>query len=500
MKFGKAVAGILIIFCVLLLLTLLIVHPLGLLPATLPERVGVVDSPKHVRLTYQHSPASTITVTWKTETSTAGDVVLYDTVPRCGVPSSYRYSAMGSHHSFTGASGYIHQVELTGLEPDTTYYFVCGGPGGYSGERSFRTAPSSASEFRFVAGGDSRSDPASRTLVSKAMSLTNPSFVMHTGDMVEDGTIQSQWDAWFTDIHDNWIGGNGLSIPVVPCLGNHERNATNYYEQFALPGNEQWYYLDWGQTVRIIILNSEASPSQISIDQTVWLENVLSSASEYQWKIVMFHRNVYYSGGHGNATDIQECWVPLFDGYHVDIVIQGHTHHYHRTKPMNNNSVVSSPQGGTIYVTSGGWGAPLHDYVEQPYSAHGNKTLHFTLISVFQNGTLLLRARDVNGYIFDEIWLHKTVAGSNILNLIIQGTEKENTGSHPLPINAPTSTNSLVKVFDLSRLKPEGCPRHLFRVCLSFEFTEGCLEISTAFKSDRTSGSPNGYIYIICSD
>ncbi|MHA1604445.1 MAG: metallophosphoesterase, partial [Candidatus Freyarchaeota archaeon] len=140
------------------------------------------------------------------------------------------------------------------------------------------------------------------------------------------------------------------------CLGNHERNATNYYEQFALPGNEQWYYLDWGQMVRIIILNSEASPSQISIDQTFWLENVLSSASEYQWKIVMFHRNVYYSGGHGNATDIQKYWVPLFDRYHVDIAIQGHTHHYHRTKPMNNNFVVLSPQEGTIYVTSGGWG------------------------------------------------------------------------------------------------------------------------------------------------
>ncbi|MHA1605736.1 MAG: fibronectin type III domain-containing protein, partial [Candidatus Freyarchaeota archaeon] len=231
MKFSKAVAGILIIFCVLLLLTFLIAHPLSLLPATLPERVGVIDSPKLVCLTYQHSPASTITVTWKTETSTAGDVVLYDTIPRCGVPSSYRYSATGSHHSLTGASGYIHHVELTGLEPNTTYYFVCGGPGGYSGERSFRTAPSSTLELRFVAGGDSRSDPASRTLISKAMSLTNPSFVMHTGDMVEDGDIQSQWDAWFTDVHDNWIGSNGLSIPIVPCLGNHERNATNYYEQ-----------------------------------------------------------------------------------------------------------------------------------------------------------------------------------------------------------------------------------------------------------------------------
>jgi predicted phosphodiesterase len=255
-----------------------------------------------------------------------------------------------------------------------------------------------------VAGGDSRTNTADRNLVSKAMRQTNPSFVMHDGDMVENGWIQSQWDSWFSDVNDNWISDDGLTIPIIPCLGNHESNSTNYYEQFALSGNEQWYYLDWGPNLRIIVLNSEAY-SQIS-DQAEWLDNVLASTPSNVWKIVMFHRNVYYSGGHSNATDLQP-WVQLFDKYHVDIVIQGHTHHYHRTHPMRDNSIVGSYNEGTLYLTTGRWGAPPHNYDPQPYSAYGNTSLHFTLISVFQNGSLYLEAKDINGYTFDHVLLTK---------------------------------------------------------------------------------------------
>lgn len=377
----------------------------------LPVEVSpTVDTPKNIHLTYQNDPAHNVTVIWQTQNSTSGDTVLYDTVSHGGNYSLYPNSTIGSHHTYSGALGYIHQAELTNLIPDTIYYFICGGSGNYSGERAFKTAPSSASDFEFVAGGDSRTNPADRTLVSQAMRHTNPSFVMHCGDMVENGLDQSQWDSWFIDVNDNWIGDNGLTIPVIPCLGNHENNATNYYGQFALPGNGQWYYVDWGPDLRIIVLNSEAYPSQISTDERNWLDGVLNNTPSNMWKIVMFHRNVYNSsgsGGHGNAIDLQQYWVPLFDQYHVNIVIQGHTHHYHRTLPMYSNNNVSSYQNGTMYLTTGGWGAPLENYVPQSYSAYGNKTLHFTLISVFQNQTIHLEAKDINGYTFDSVWLAK---------------------------------------------------------------------------------------------
>lgn len=284
------------------------------------------DLPNHIHLTYQNDPASTIVITWQTTTPTAGDVVLYDPIPRGGEPSQYSHLVTGLHHTYSGASGYIHSVELTPLTPDTSYYFICGGPGNYSEERAFKTAPQLASDLTFVVGGDSRTNPDDRTQVSEAMRHFNPSFVLHSGDMVEAGSMQSLWDTWFTDVDENWVGDNGYTIPLIPCLGNHEGNATNYYDQFTLPGNEQWYYLDWGPTLRIIVLNSEATPSQISTDQANWLRRVLYSTSEHTWKIVMFHRPLYSSGGYSNSTDLITHWQPLFDRYHVDIVLQGPTH------------------------------------------------------------------------------------------------------------------------------------------------------------------------------
>ncbi len=428
MKLKKPIAALLVIFLILFSLTFLFFQLSGhlpFLPLKAPSSVNPsTDSPKHIHLTYQHEPNSTITVIWQTNTPNVGDIVLYDTMSRGGNYSLYRNSTSGSHHNYAGASGYIHQVELSNLTPSTRYYFICGGPGNYSGERLFKTAPSLFAEFKFVAGGDSRSDSASRTQVSQAMSHVDPSFVMHSGDMVYDGGIQSQWDTWFTDVNDNWIGDNNLTIPVIPCLGNHENNATNYYEQFALPGNEQWYYVDWGPNLRIIVLNSEAG-DQISTDQADWLNSTLSSTPENTWKIVMFHRNVYFSGKHENDTDIIDNWVPLFDKYHVDIVIQGHTHHYHRTKPMYNNSIVSSYQNGTMYLTSGGWGAPTHDYVNQSYSAYGNETHHFVVISVFQN-ELYIEAKDINGYTFDQAWINKTAQDSKAANIIDLKTNNGN--------------------------------------------------------------------------
>jgi len=401
MKFHKFITKFFLIF--------LLIQFVSVLSNSLIINVSsvAVDNPKHIHLTYQNDPTSTITVTWQTDTPKANNIVLYDTISCEGNISLYRYSATGSNHTYNGASGYIHNVELINLESDTTYFFICGGLGDYSEERSFRTAPQIDSDFKLVIGGDSQSDSDERAKISQAMNSFNPSFVMHAGDLVGDGRDQDEWNAWFTDVNDNWIGDNGLTIPLIPALGNHDENATKYYRQFALPGNEQWFYYDWGPMVRIIVLNSEASPSQISTDQVNWLESVLASTPDNKWKIVMLHRTIYtHSHKHDDAINLLQNWVPVFDKYHVDIVFQGHTHQYHRTKPMNDHSSVNSYHEGTIYVTTAGWGAHFYDYDKQSYSAYGKVIHHFTLVSINKNGTLHLEAKDINGNTFDNMWLY----------------------------------------------------------------------------------------------
>jgi len=420
------------------------------------------DDPLGVHLTYPGDPTSTITVTWQTTFPSSGDLVLYDIVARGGIPSLYEFNSTGIHHTYAGASGYIHDVELTSLTPSTVYFFICGGAGNYSTERSFETASASATTLRFVIGGDSRTNVSVRTQVSQAMNHFSPSFALHCGDMIDDGTNQTQWDVWFSDVQANWVGQNGLTIPVIPCLGNHEVNSTNYYEQFPLPGNEQWYYYDCGSRLRIIVMNSEAFPTQIAVDQANWVETVLSSTPSSMWKIVMFHRNVYYAGGHPNATDLQQYWVPIFSKYHVDVVVQGHSHYYHRTKPMSNNSVVSSFKNGTLYLTSGGWGAPLQDYYSQPYSAYGSKTYHFVLATLFVNDTLHLEAKDLNGQTFDDIWLDHGLRNWSfpngmhlqLWNASIAHAPFLNDTYLSMVINAPNGTTSTIQIYCANRGPP----------------------------------------------
>lgn len=370
------------------------------------DTVESLDLPIHIHLTWSRSNmSSTMTVTWQTEFPDSGSTVIYDDVS-CDIdPSLYNHSVTGTCHTYVGASGYIHDVELTGLKPNSTYYFICGGEkGGYSNERSFHTAPTNPSHVRLVVGGDCRDNWFQRDSISRAMSEFNPNFVLFGGDLVTSGQNQTQWDSFFDGLHSYWIGSNNLTIPIVPCLGNHEENATNYYEQFALARNEQWYSLNLEKYVHITVLNSEADPLG---DQLEWLEADLSSSENYTWKLVIFHRPPFSSSGHGCWAESQEYWCPLFDKHHVDIVFAGHDHNYERSKPINYTASKTSPQDsyskGTMYIVTGGWGAPLYPSGHNWWTDYSSSIYHFIMVDIFANGTLNIQAKNASGVTFDEV-------------------------------------------------------------------------------------------------
>jgi hypothetical protein len=374
-----------------------------------------LDPPTRIHLTWnenENSTAYTIVVTWETSTATSGDNVKY------GINSdNYIYSAVGSHHTYSGASENIHDVELTGLSPNTTYYFICGGDtGGWSGERSFRTAPDQSTAIRFVAGGDSRSGsgdwPSGRDNVSRAMANFNPSFVLYVGDFVMQGNYQSEWDSWFTAEQTYWVDNNNLTIPIIPCVGNHDVSGdggTAYLGQFSLPGNEQWYSFDWGPNLHITVLDTETT---ISGNQTNWLRQDLAAHENYLWKVVLFHEPPFSDGPDGYNSSVRTYWVPLFDNYHVDLVVSGHNHLYERTYPINytisQNTPMPSTENATVYVVSGGWGAPLYTGSPSWFAAVGPiSTYHFVVIDI-SDGTLQLRAVDTHGNVIDTYTIAKS--------------------------------------------------------------------------------------------
>jgi len=409
--------------------SLLIVTTLILAGASLvPHVFAQSDQPVQIHLTWdQNDTAHTIVVTWQTKTAGTGDVVRYDIKSGSGNPSNYESSQTGTNHTYSTVDGYIHDVRLTGLSPNTVYYFICGGDnGGWSGEHSFRTAPDSSVSFRFVAGGDSRSGggdwPAGRDSVSREMAKFNPSFVLYVGDFIRQANYQPEWDNWFAAEQLYWVDNNNLTIPIIPSIGNHELFGDSagvaYFGQFSLPtfpADEKWYSLDWGPSLHITILDTETA---VPGDQTTWLKQDLAEHENTLWKVVLFHEPPFSDGPDGYNNAVRRYWVPLFDNYHVDLVISGHNHLYERTYPINytvsENTPVPSPENGTIYVVSGAWGAPLYTGNPSWFAAVGPiSKFSFTVVDILDNGMLHLTAVDTDGNVLDDFSIQKTIPEVN---------------------------------------------------------------------------------------
>lgn len=86
----------------------------------------------------------------------------------------------------------IHEVQLTGLAADTVYSYTVTSGGNTGPISTFTTAPATDRSLRFVAYGDTRSQPAEHSAVIQAIISGAPELVIHTGDLVADGTRESE--------------------------------------------------------------------------------------------------------------------------------------------------------------------------------------------------------------------------------------------------------------------------------------------------------------------
>ncbi len=287
----------------------------------------------------------------------------------------------------------IHEVALRGLRPDTRYFYRISSGGEVSRAYSFRTAPEGFRGFRFAVYGDTRSQPQEHAKVAAAVLRASPRFVLHTGDLVAVGTDYAQWgEQFFTPAAPLMA-----RIPVFPCLGNHERNASWYYDFFSLPAGggereEEWYSFDFGNA-HFTVLDTETKFGPGSA-QYAWLEQDLASARQ-EWKFVMFHRPVCSSGAHGGQENpaLGQYLAPLFEKYDVDVVFNGHDHIYER-----------SYRNGVYYIVAGGGGAPLYevDQTPNPYQQRAAKRYHFCTVEISWK-VAILQARDAEGRVFDTV-------------------------------------------------------------------------------------------------
>ncbi|MDQ1019328.1 hypothetical protein QFZ43_005877 [Streptomyces afghaniensis] len=97
---------------------------------------------------------------------------------------------------------------------------------------------------------------------------------------------------------------------------------------------------------------------------------------------MFFHHCAYCtSTSHASEGGVRQEWVPLFEKYTVDLVINGHNHQYERTDVIKGDQVTRKlPIGGTaypetdgvVYVTAGAAGRSLYAF-SAPLSYEGNE-------------------------------------------------------------------------------------------------------------------------------
>lgn len=367
------------------------------------DSYGASPAPYAVRYHWPNSdPSTSAALLWRTDVDTLASVVEIwkDGEQATRVEGyTFRFGGTGNNEGLFR----VHEVRLCNrLEPGTTYQYRVGGDKAWSQTYSLTTPGPKGSfdTFRVAMAGDSRGAYQTLENLLTKMEEYAPDFYVFSGDMVQFGTSQDEWDAWFAA---------GESVfpykAVLPTLGNHEFLAKNYFAQWSLPGNEEWFSVDYG-TLHMISLNDMVlrDETDISSAQATFLEQDLAGTQQ-PWRGVNHHFPLYSScTTHGSNLEAREHWEPIFSRHAVDFAVAGHNHIYERSVPIKDGAQAGDGRG-TTYVVTGGAGAPLYTNVEDSwFNAVANPIEHF-IIADFAGDTATFTARDVDGNVLDTFEL-----------------------------------------------------------------------------------------------
>lgn len=314
-----------------------------------------------------------------------------------------------------------HRVRFDHLAPDTEYQYAL--ENGVQGV--FRTAPEGGANFRFAAYGDTRTnEDIHQAVIEGIRKQENLSFVINTGDLVSRGSVLEHWKSFFRAAEPLM-----RETYYVPCLGNHEDNAAEYFDFFDLPGNEERFSFNWGN-VHFVALNTEAPDVPDGIDdsaesslwntkimwdyfaeQRAWLDEDLRHNYGADFLVVFFHVPMYDTklSRREPQIEVRKAFDDIIEKHRVELVLTGHTHNYqHHVKD------------GTHYLVTGGGGAPLYDIedsvgVDAPgvETVKQEKVHHFCVVDV-ENGRMHVDAIRVDGSKIEEFSLESR-AGSRLV-------------------------------------------------------------------------------------
>ncbi|MDD2666838.1 MAG: metallophosphoesterase [Methanocellales archaeon] len=393
-------------------------------------------------------------INWKTENATSG-VVSYAT-------DAYYQEHGGYDHAVEDTEEKeLHHLNITNLTPNTVYHYqVCIGNESTS-DCTFRTFSTQGS-FTFIVYSDSQEpqgDPEATQLTrhklvaDRIAEEENVMFVLHCGDLVNDGSDLEEWNRFFE-------AGRAMmsTTTFYTTLGNHDYHPVqNYYDAFGVP---EWYSFDCGNA-HFTVLDSNDQADVNS--ETTWLQNDLTTSAA--WKFVSFHHPPYSSSAshYGGWANWQSLWCPIFLDHDVNAVFNGHVHAYERLQA-----------DGINYVVAGIGGGPSYDLAEPRIPESQNSlegTLGYVKITIDVNQATLemievanLSSGEVELYppntVFETFTFGALLGDVNndgIIN-VLDATKVKNRAGNPFyPLDnewaADVNSDGIINVLDATKVK-----------------------------------------------
>ena len=336
---------------------------------------------------------------------------------------SYLSAVPGFNNSawtqFSYLSPALFHATVSGLAPNTMYYYIVGNATGFSTEFSFTTPPLPGT-YPFLLGimGDI-GQTWNTSIGLNNLAALNPNAVITTGDLSyadtynptefpqfvnplgtvilangttirvpndvyaylpNDGTNQQRWDSLLSVPGVQNLFGSTL---VSTVMGNHEiesgGNTTSIAYQSGAARFPSGAHSTFGEAnvgdvvgnlyysqnmgpVHMVYLNSYVSYVPGSAQYAfVTADLAAVNRAVTPWLIVMHHAPLYhnYVEHYKDSECFKAVYEPLYLQYGVDIVVAGHVHAYERTHSVYN---YAKTQCAPVYLTIGDGGN-----VEGPY-------------------------------------------------------------------------------------------------------------------------------------
>lgn len=229
--------------------------------------------------------------------------------------------------------------------------------------------------------------------ISYQMAMHEPSFVIHTGNIVEDTYSHWMYEQFFQS------GSVLLSkTAIIPVIGVSDFYNSIWKRTFDVSNSREPFYSYQLPLMNLIVLNTTSYYGEDSF-QYQWLIEELNKTDPDDWLVVAFHQSPF------KQPEINEYYVPTdfdhildtFEDYGVDVVYTGNLYLYERSKT-----------NGITFINAGGafenmFGTSYNNPAREKIVLNEN----FYVIMEVNDYYLNVTAYDLLGNIFDTVDIFK---------------------------------------------------------------------------------------------